>query len=134
MTLVDFERIEVALQVVLPDYYKAVLLTYPPNLEKAFDYELLGSAEKIIKENLTSYQDFWGKQLNKKYLIIGKNGCGDYFFIELKKDSGVYGFLHDNQTFYCLANSLKNYCTLISEGKHEMNLGIEKFKTIDLRY
>ncbi len=135
MTTIELKKIETELGVVLPDYYKTVMLNYPSDLsgEAPEEYELINYPDKIIDENKTAYEDFWGEKLNKQFLIIGENGCGDYFLLDLKKDNCIYSFFHDNQSFYKISNSLQEYTSMILDGEYEKYWGKEEFKTQDLR-
>jgi len=135
MTTLDIENIEKSLDILLPEYYKKFMFNYPLDFanESTADYELISYPEKLIEENINAYKDLWGKQLNKQYFIIGENGCGDYFLIDLDQDNGVFSFFHDNQSFYIVANSLIEYALKIPDGSFELNWGNEKFKTKDLR-
>lgn len=135
MTLSEISEIESSFNIVLPDYYRNVLLNYPPHLMETGgpEFELVSYPEKLIDENKQAYVDLWGKPLNKSYFVVGENGCGDYLIIDLSNDIGVIAFEHETDAFYRLSSSLAEYIELIPDGKYEKNFGKEEFLLNDIR-
>ena len=134
MTPEELQSVEQELNLLLPDYYKEFMLDYPLDLLTEYEeYDFFSTPDKLIDENKKSYLDFWGKPLNKKYFIIGFNGLGNYYMIDLEKDRGVIGFYHNNQTFYEIAISLEEYQNKLMDATHEENWGNDTYKVADLR-
>ena len=131
----ELEQIEVELSIVLPSDYRNLLHNYPENLMEsdAPDFSLMFDHNRIIEENLNARKNFWGKPLNKEVLIIGENGCGDYFLIETKNNSPVYSFFHDNNKFYRIADGLEKYIEMILDDTIEENWGNIEFESQDFR-
>ncbi|HEY6161019.1 MAG TPA: SMI1/KNR4 family protein [Bacteroidia bacterium] len=135
MTASELKEIEIALGITLPGYYKEFMLNYPEDLSKrdAPDFLLSSDYELLIDENLQACLNFRDRPLSKQFLIIGYNGCGDYYLINLEKDDGVFTFFHDYQLFYKAANSLPEYSKTILENREEESWGNDSLKVKDLR-
>ncbi len=132
MTIQDLKNIEEKFGIKLPEEYKNFTLNYPEQLFPNQDFEFINDSESLIEINSLVYKDLWGKPLSKDYFTIGENGCGDYFILSIL-DSKVYSFVHDNQTFYITANSLKEYQSKILNESYENDWGNKDFQVNDLR-
>ena len=91
-------KIEKELQVKLPDSYKGILLKYPfPSDSDAAYYDFYGDPEVILEDN-KYYRDngFNGHPWQVQHFIIGNDGSGDIFFIDLENDDGQVLRAHQN--------------------------------------
>ncbi len=78
-------KIEQELQAKLPDTYKRVLLKYPfpPDSDAAY-YDLYGDPEVILEDNKYYINNgINGLSWPNHHFIIGNDGAGDIFFIDL---------------------------------------------------
>ena len=91
-------KIEQDLQVKLPDSYKRILLKYPfpPESDAAY-YDFYGDSEVILEDN-KYYRDngFSGHPWLPHHFIIGNDGTGDIFFIDLTHDDPKVFKAHQN--------------------------------------
>lgn len=137
MTLDALNTIESALGIRLPQQYADFMLNYPEELDNdnfgAPEFELLNNPERLIEENADAYVDLWGYPLNKDFFIIGNNGCGDYFLINLLNEVSVFHFSHEEQRFYKIADSLTEYVALILDNSIDQALHNERNLMPDLR-
>lgn len=133
MTVIELDDIGISLGIALPEYYKNLMTSYPLEIEDAGEFELINYPEKLIEENKRAYIDLWGRPLNKKYFIIGENGCGDYFLIDLDSDKGVMWFEHESNAFFQISKTLMEYTLKIANGTYESALGNDECKIPDLR-
>ncbi|PSV32886.1 SMI1/KNR4 family protein [Photobacterium sp. GB-72] len=84
MTPDDVKRIEKETGLTFPKCYVDIVTNYPSELldSDAPDFGLLDDPEEIISENLEVREHgYFGEKWPERYLIIGKNGCGDYYVI-----------------------------------------------------
>lgn len=92
------ERIEGDLQVILPQAYRELLLSFPfADDPDPYDWEMFGHVNTIIGENKMYRRDgFFGPQWPAHYLVIGGDGCGNLYFLDLSKGDDVVFFAdHD---------------------------------------
>ena len=86
-------KIEQGLQVKLPDPYKRVLLKYPfpPDSDAAY-YDFYGDPEVILEDNKYYHDNgFNGLPWAAHHFIIGNDGSGEIFFIDLNlSDSPIF--------------------------------------------
>lgn len=103
MNLGDIKYIEDKLGKKLPQAYVDVVIDYPKGLlaTDSKDFGLLDDPEIIARENLNVRRvGFYGEKWPDRYLIIGLNGCGDYFVTSLESDKFSVGFA-DHETMEC---------------------------------
>lgn len=110
MTYNEVAEVEAKLNIKLPSYYIEFIINLPEDIVNEHgDFEIIADAENLCTQNTTAYDNFWGKPLSKNYFIIGEDGCGDSFLINLIQNEGVILFSHEDQTFYLIAKSLDEY-------------------------
>jgi hypothetical protein len=113
MTLDDIKRIESATGLKLPQCYVEVVTNYPSELldSDAQDYGLLDDPEVIIEENISVRKNgYFGEKWPERYLIIGQNGCGDYYVTTLNANEFSVGFSdHESMSCNLYANNLAEF-------------------------
>lgn len=104
MDVNEINRIESALEVRLPAYYVELVTNYPKELlgTEAQDFGLLDNPDVIIEENRSvRLGDFYGGKWPANLLVIGINGCGDYYVTKLNDDKFSTGFFdHETPAFF----------------------------------
>lgn len=98
----DFEHIEQALGLTLPQAYRQVLISYPFAQDtQIYDRDLFESAAGIIDQNQIYRQGgFFGQKWPAHYLIIGRDTFGNLHFINLNQpDSPVYFADHEDTVY-----------------------------------
>ena len=113
MTRNDIERIEKETGLNFPACYVEVVTKYPSELlgSDAPDFGLLDDPDEIIEENLDVRENgYFGETWPERYLIIGKNGCGDYYVITPDAKEFSLGF-SDHEKMECnpYANNLEEF-------------------------
>ena len=110
----------------IPKEYEILVKHYPTELKslkasagmKPFDCELFGNANRILKVNAFVRSDGFdifdddGEPTTwpSRFLVIGEDGSGDYFAINLKrKKLAVFRWNHDSGQFENEASSMKKY-------------------------
>ncbi|KXX71141.1 SMI1/KNR4 family protein [Flammeovirga sp. SJP92] len=104
MNIDDIRKIELELNIELPQHFIDYITNYPIELTKLKTMlgELLflyDDPEQLISIN--QYLGFYGSEkLIKQKLCIGENGGGDYYLINLKElsDEKVYFWDHEEST------------------------------------
>ena len=87
MTDSDFQKIENQLEIKLPDFYKNTMLNYPfSGSSYANEFSLPNNPVIVIDLNTL----FFDATDNK--LVIGSDGGGWFFYLELDKGEEVYTF------------------------------------------
>lgn len=131
----ELSYIEESLKIELPSFYKEFMINYPIDLMKtdAADFALIIDSERLIEENINAKNDFWGLPLNSDSFIIGENGCGDYYLIQLKEDESIFTFFHDDNSFYKVSNTIKEYYNKIISQTIEDVWGNPEFLAKDMR-
>ena len=84
----SLHRLERELGVSLPDTYRRVLLDYPFEVDSyTYWWDLFGNVDRIIEYN-TECRDngFFGQAWPSHYLVIGGDGTGGVYFLDLKKE------------------------------------------------
>ena len=98
----NIQKIEQALQVVLPEDYKKILLQYPREISDARDLHLADDVNWLIEQNLYVREDpsnFFGKEAwCPNHFIIGEDGNGNCFYLNLEKPLPSPIFLLDHTT------------------------------------
>ncbi len=92
-TVYDIDRIERELDIELPEEYKSILLAYPfAHDSVVYEDDLFGDAATLISRNQESGQyGFMVHDWPSHYLVIGTDGAGNDFFIDLQAaGSAVY--------------------------------------------
>lgn len=103
MTSDDIAAIESALGFSLPQPYMLVVTNYPPALVHTDapgfalfdDPELVIDANRMVREN-----GYFGEQWPEQYVIIGENGCGDYYVVTKNSAKFSVGFA-DHEAMEC---------------------------------
>ena len=113
MTTDEIRRIERETGLNLPSCYVEIVTNYPPDLagSDAPDYGLLDDPDAIIEENSKVREEgYFGEKWPERYLIIGRNGCGDYYVTLLDADTFTVGF-SDHEAMACnpYANNLSEF-------------------------
>lgn len=84
MNSADFARIEEALRISLPLWYKSRLTSYPFPSEEP---ELFGSADEVIRQNEEYRKEGWFDfPWPAEFFILGEDGCGNVYFAHLEDD------------------------------------------------
>ena len=99
----DIAKIEKQLKIELPDFYKNFMMAYPKELYEDWcsisQMEFIDSPQDIIKIN-EDVRKSPHLDIDGEYFVIGVNGCGDYFVIDLNDDeSPVYFWNHEVEDF-----------------------------------
>ena len=122
----DVERINDTLDCELPEFYEEFLLNYPDSLltvaksgvnadgdaytEGPADLELLNHADAIISLNQEVPAIHWENEWPDEQFVIGDNGCGDYYTIDIDdEESPVFFFEHEQSDFDETAGSLEEF-------------------------
>lgn len=111
MTAEDVSKIELEIGLALPADYQQVLLRYPFASEgNAYCDELFGDAGYLIDTN-RAYREgsFFGQTWPRHYLIIGDDGAGNVYFLDLARES-LSVFVADHET-----TSARNYLAVSEE-------------------
>jgi len=124
MTAADIAEIEEALGFILPDSYRAVVLNYPEALAEteAPDFGLFDTPTAVIDTNLEVRRNgYFGEPWPDQYVIIGENGCGDYYVITKNATEFTVGF-SDHEAMECnlFASNLDDF---IAKLLSEMDVG-----------
>ena len=113
MNLDDIKQIQDETGIECPEFYVQVITNYPSKLENtdAPDFGLLDDPEVIIYENNdVRTQGCFGAAWPSHYFIIGQNGCGDYYVVDLdKKEFSVYFACHESLSFTLFASNLQEF-------------------------
>ena len=101
-TTESIRHIEQQLGLTMPEDYYQVLLAYPFERDSdSYDWNLFGEAETILKENQV-YRDigFFGQKWPNNYLVIGGDGLGNIYYLDLsRKDSPVFFADHESTSY-----------------------------------
>ncbi len=120
MTSDDIAAIERALGFSLPHPYTNVVTNYPPALAdtEAPDFGLFNDPALVIDANRTVRENgYFGEQWPDQYVIIGENGCGDYYVVTKTSTEFSVGFA-DHEAMECnpFASNLNDFVAkLIAE-------------------
>jgi cell wall assembly regulator SMI1 len=131
MTEADLTSVESALEVILPAYYRELMLNYPTDLIAASygpkgepgqpaDDWLHWKPETIIRENQSARKHLCipgaeGKAESwpTRWLVIGNDGGGDHWYIDLMASPGqaglVWKFEHESGRRFMAAPSLASW-------------------------
>jgi SMI1/KNR4 family protein SUKH-1/ankyrin repeat protein len=120
----EIERIELALTISLPHEYRQFLSQHSDELDRLRDSlltvaTLWTTADEIIAQNKLAIsvrdQMLIGTHNLKwpeDYLLVGTNGAGDYWFIDLKKkEPGLCFYWHESQEIERVNESFDQYLT-----------------------
>jgi hypothetical protein len=93
----------------LPSHYVELVSNYPEELlgTNARDFALLDDPVSVIEENISVRGNpFYGGVWPSRYFIIGTNGCGDLYVMNLEDDIFSTGFFdHERPAFLPHARS-----------------------------
>lgn len=101
-TAESIRRIEEQLGLIVPDEYRQVLLAYPFERDSdSYQWDLFGDAEAILKENQV-YRDmgFFGQKWPDNYLVIGGDGLGNVYYLDLSRRNSPVFFADHEDTSY----------------------------------
>ena len=109
----DIDKIESETGLKLPTSYIEVVTNYPAELlnTDAKDFGLLDDPEVIIEENQSVRTNgYFGEKWPERYIIIGINGCGDYYVTTSECKDFEIGFA-DHEAMACnlYASSLNEF-------------------------
>ena len=94
-------QIEKELGITLPSDYKNVMMDYPIPGGDCETYALCNDVSDVIKENLDLRQNgFFGSPWPDHFYALGLNGCGDYYFIDLKEERRMIYFADHESPFH----------------------------------
>ncbi len=100
MTEEDLQRIETELSLTLPVFYKKTMLDYPLPGGNAENFGLCTCPREIIEKNTGNRnKGFFGVPWPKHLFVIGFDGCGNYYFIDLHGDDQRI-YLADHETVF----------------------------------
>jgi hypothetical protein len=113
MTPNDIEKLEKETELKFPQCYIDIVTSYPAALLKsdAAAFGLLDDPDEIIMENNDVRKNgYFGEKWPERYLIIGKNGCGDYYVTTPEAKEFSVGF-SDHEAMECklYANNLDEF-------------------------
>ncbi len=115
----DIAKIESALGFELPRPYAELLLDYPDELREteAPDYWLFANPAEIIDHNLeVREKGYFGEEWPDQYIIIGHNGCGDYYVTRKGITEFSAGFAdHEKMACVPFANTRDDFILKILE-------------------
>ncbi len=113
MTFADLSKIEQAIGRRLPESYRDFMMRYPEELASiAGDFEFLADADRIVQlnEDLRRMPFYQGKNWPDRLLAIGENGCGDYYFLDMRDPSGAVLFVdHETMEHQTLAPNVEEW-------------------------
>jgi len=123
--------IESRFKIVLPSFYKDVLVEYPFSPLDELDFvedNLLRECDWLIDSNRELRESgFFGKQWPNHFFAIGHDGFGNYYFLNLhENDEAVYiadheeNFNHNNISDMELASSMKEYVEICLEEQQDV--------------
>ncbi len=124
MTDTEITHLEQELKVSLPASYRTFLSSYPADLALAVgDFELIAEADRLLTMNreLRSKPFYRFPPWPNHLFAIGENGCGDYYFLDLKDRSGAVRFVdHEKLNDERLAANVQAWIPkLLAEKKDE---------------
>ena len=103
MDVIDLKAIETALQIKLPQHYAELVTNYPNELlgTDAEDFALINDSRQLIDENRSVRSGhFYGSRWPNNLLLIGTNGCGDFYVTALNAREFSTGFFdHEQRAF-----------------------------------
>ena len=113
MITADIESIEAALRISLPKHYVELVTNYPQELlgTEAEDFALINNAKQLISENHSVRTGpFYGSRWPSNLLLIGTNGCGDFYVTTLEAKGFSTGFFdHEQPAFLPHSNSRQEF-------------------------
>ena len=122
----ELDHLETALELTLPEAYRALMLDHPGFFRQ---HELCDHADPLVYDNRTlRAEGFFGTNWPKDYLVIGSDGTGNVYFITTAPfDGKVYFADHeggpgpDDLETAKLHDSLEDYVESLRE-QHEIVL------------
>ena len=113
MDVADIKAIEAALQIKLPQHYAELVTNYPIELlgTEAEDFALINNAKQLIDENHSvRFGHFYGSRWPNNLLLIGTNGCGDFYVTALNATEFSTGFFdHEQRAFLPHSHSRREF-------------------------
>jgi hypothetical protein len=126
MTDAELKLIESDLGLSLPPSYRSFVLSFPDELAAAAgDFEFYSDASRLLTLNkeLRKTPFFQGRPWPDRLFAIGENGCGDYYFLDLKDSYGAVMFVdHETMDYKRLAPNVAAWTPkLLEEKQNESN-------------
>jgi hypothetical protein len=120
----EIDEIELKTGLKLPKWYVDIITNYPKELNEtdAPDFGLLNEPLEIIEHNNEVRKNgYFGEDWPERYIIIGQNGCGDYWVIIQDSDAFSIGF-SNHELMECIpyASTLEQFIS-----KYQSELDIE---------
>ena len=129
MELKDIYKIENELKIKLPESYKSVMQCHPfedNKKEPNITFCLINNVDEIIKENKEIQKEgFLGTPWKANLFVIGKDGAGNYYYINLNERINNKVFVTDftfeegEELNYIISNSLTDFIEFKIEIKQE---------------
>jgi len=121
MTDAELHLIESELKLSLPPSYSAFVLSFPEDVALAVgDFECFADASRLLTLNkeLRRMPFYQGRPWPDRLFAIGENGCGDYYFLDLKDSFGAVMFVdHETMEFRRLASNVAAWAPRLLEEK-----------------
>lgn len=92
----EVESIEKELGISLPQSYRSFITSYPDDIASILgDFELISDTARLLEMNkdLHSRPFYRFPPWPKHLFAIGENGCGDYYFLDLRDSAGTIRFV-----------------------------------------
>lgn len=127
----NFKRIQTELNISLPSFYRIAINNYPFTAVDELDFvedNLIKDVTWIIEHNAAlRTSSFFGKEWPQNYFVIGHDGFGNYFFLNLKdNDQAIYFADHDedvdlnNLSYLMYSSSMSVYISMNLEDQKEI--------------
>ena len=123
MTDAELTFIESELKLSLPPSYRSFVLSFPEEVAVAAgDFELIADASRLLALNkdLRKMPFYQGRPWPDRLFAIGENGCGDYYFLDLRDSYGAVMFVdHETMDFKRLAPNVAAWVPRLLEEKRD---------------
>jgi hypothetical protein len=121
MTDAELNLIESELKLSLPPSFRNFVLSFPDELAAAAgDFEFYADASRLLTLNkeLRKTPFYQGRPWPDRLFAVGENGCGDYYFLDLKDEYGVVMFVdHETMNYKRLASNVAAWAPKLLEEK-----------------
>jgi hypothetical protein len=121
----EIEHLESELGVSLPLSYRDFAISYPDEIAFILgDFELISDATRLIEINkdLRSRPFYKFPPWPKHLFAIGENGCGDYYFLDLRDRAGTVRFVdHEKLSDERIASNVTEWIPKILAEKQNEN-------------
>ena len=117
----EIELIEEELGVSLPSSYRKFIESYPDDIASILgDFEMISDCARLLEMNkdLRSHPFYRFPPWPKHFFAIGENGCGDYYFLDLRDRAGTVRFVdHEKLSDERIASNVAEWLPKILEEK-----------------